>query len=175
MNSFQELISKRRSIRKFSEEPLTPEQVESILKAGLKAPSSKSKTPWQFLLVEDKEQLIRLARCKPHGSKPIAECSLAIVVMGDPLASDVWIEDTSIASIMMQLQAEDLGIGSCWIQIRNRNTEDDTSSEEFIREIFDIPMPLQILSVIVFGNKAQERPPFDDEQLQWEKIHIGKY
>lgn len=175
MNSFQELISKRRSIRKFSEEPLTPEQVECILKAGLKAPSSKSKTPWQFLLVEDKEQLIRLARCKPHGSKPIAECSLAIVVMGDPLASDVWIEDTSIASIMMQLQAEDLGIGSCWIQIRNRNTEDDTSSEEFIREIFDIPMPLQILSVIVFGNKAQERPPFDDEQLQWEKIHIGKY
>lgn len=175
MNSFQELISKRRSIRKFSEEPLTPEQVESILKAGLKAPSSKSKTPWQFLLVEDKEQLIRLARCKPHGSKPIAECSLAIVVMGDPLASDVWIEDTSIASIMMQLQAEDLGIGSCWIQIRNRNTEDDTSSEEFIREMFDIPMPLQILSVIVFGNKVQERTPFDDEQLQWEKIHIGKY
>lgn len=175
MNYFQELISKRRSIRKFTEQPLTPEQVELILKAGLKAPSSKSKTPWQFLVVEEKEQLLRLSSCKPHGSKPIAECMLAVIVMADPLASDVWIEDASIASIMMQLQAEDLGLGSCWIQIRNRSTEADTSSEEFVREMFDIPMPLQVLSVIAFGNKAQERSPFDDEQLQWEKIHIGKY
>ncbi len=175
MSYFQELISRRRSIRKFTDELLTPEQVELILKAGLKSPSSKSTTPWQFLVVEDKEQLQKLAHCKAHGSKPIAECVLAVVVMADPLASSVWIEDASIASIMMQLQAEDLGLGSCWIQIRERFTEADTPSEEFIREMFDIPMPLQVLSVIALGHKAQDRPAFDEDKLQWEKIHIGKY
>lgn len=175
MTSFEELINRRRSIRKFTDELLTPEQVELILKAGLKSPSSKSNTPWQFLVVEDKEQLLKLAHCKAHGSKPVAECALAIIVIADPMASSVWIEDASIASIMMQLQAEDLGLGSCWIQIRDRFTETDTPAEEFIREMFEIPMPLQILSIIALGNKAQNRPPFDEEKLQWEKIHIGKY
>ena len=175
MESFEELINKRRSTRKFTDELLTPEQVELILKAGLKSPTSKNSTSWQFLVVEEKEQLEKLAHCKAHGAKPIAECVLAIVVMADPLASSVWIEDASIASIMMQMQAEDLGLGSCWIQIRDRYTEGDIPSEEFIREMFDIPMPLQVLSVIALGNKAQNRPPFDEEKLQWEKVHIGKY
>lgn len=175
MNSFQELITKRRSTRKFTEEKLSSEQVESILKAALKSPSSKSKTPWQFILVEDREQLQKLAACKAHGSKPIEGCALAVIVVADPLASDVWIEDASIASMLIQLEAEDLGLGSCWIQIRERLTPDNSSAEEYIRVLFDIPLQLQVLSVIALGHKAQERPPFDEEKLQWEKVHIGKY
>jgi nitroreductase len=175
MTDFQDFITNRRSIRKFTDEPLKPGQVETILKAALKSPSSKSKNPWQFLLVEDKEMLRKLSLCKRTGSKPVEGCALAVIVMADPLASNVWIEDASIVSIMMQLQAEDLGLGSCWIQIRERYTEEDVSSGEYIRELFDIPAQLQVLSVIVFGNKAQDRPPFDEDKLQWEKIHIGKF
>ncbi len=175
MNNFQELITNRRSTRKFTDELLSPEQVELILKAALKSPASKSKNPWQFIVVEDKEQLRKLSECKEHGSKLIAGCVLAVVVLADPLSSDVWIEDASIASIMMQLQAEDLDIGSCWVQIRERYTATGTSAEEYIKDMFDIPMQLQVLSVIAFGHKAQERPPFDEDKLQWEKIHIGKY
>lgn len=175
MNNFQELITNRRSTRKFTEELLTPEQVELILKAALKSPASKSKNPWQFIVVEDKEQLQKLSECKKTASKLIADCALAVVVLADPLTSDVWIEDASLASIMMQLQAEDLGIGSCWVQIRERYTAADTPSDEYIKDMFDVPMQLQVLSVIAFGHKAQERPPFDEEKLQWEKIHIGKY
>jgi nitroreductase len=175
MNNFQELITNRRSTRKFTDELLSPEQVELILKAALKSPASKSKNPWQFIVIEDKEQLQKLSECKEHGSKLIANCVLAVVVLADPLSSDVWIEDASIASIMMQLQAEDLGIGSCWVQVRERYTTAGTSAEEYIKDMFDIPMQLQVLSVIAFGHKAQERPPFDEEKLQWEKIHIGKY
>lgn len=175
MNSFQELITNRRSTRKFTEELLKPDQVELILKAALKSPASKSKNPWQFIVVEDKEQLKRLSECKQHGSKLIAGSVLAVIVLADPMASDVWIEDASIAAIMMQLQAEDMGIGSCWVQIRERYTAADTPSDELIKDMFDIPMQLQVLSVIAFGHKAQERPPFDEEKLQWEKVHIGKY
>jgi len=175
MTDFQQLIINRRSTRKFTEEPLSPEQVEIIIKAALMSPASKSSNPWQFLLVEDKSMLEKLSLCKKAGSKPIAGCALAVIVLADPLTSDVWIEDASIASIMMQLQAEDLGLGSCWIQIRERYTIAETPSDEYIRELFDIPMQLQVVSVIALGNKAQERPPYDEEKLQWEKVHIGKY
>lgn len=176
MSKFQNLITNRRSCRKFTEEKLTPEQVELILKAALKSPSSKSKNPWEFIVIEDQEMLVKLSKCKTHGAKPLAGCTLAIVVLADPLTSDVWVEDASIASIMMQLQAEDLNIGSCWIQIRERSVvEEGPMSEEYIREILDIPLPLQVLSIIAFGHKGQDRPPIDDDNLQWEKIHIGKY
>lgn len=175
MTDFQQLIISRRSTRKFTDEPLSPEQVETIMKAALMSPSSKSANPWQFLLVEDKKMLDKLSYCKKSSSKLIAGCALAIVVLADPLTSDVWIEDSSIASIMIQLQAEDLGLGSCWVQVRERYTMSDTPSDEYIRELFDIPMQLQVLSVIAIGNKAQKRPPFDEEKLQWEKIHISKF
>lgn len=175
MSDFSQLIKNRRSTRKFTEEPLKPEEVQAILRAALISPASKSSNPWQFVVVEEKEMLEKLSHCKKMGSKLIAGCSLAVIVLADPFTSDVWIEDASIASIMMQLQAEDLGIGSCWVQIRERYTVADTPSDEYVKELFDIPMQLQALSIIAFGNKAQERPPFDEEKLQWEKIHIGKF
>lgn len=175
MNNFAELITQRRSIRKFTSEPLKAEEVELILKAGLKSPTSKNAKPWYFIAIEDKELLIQLSLCKKMASKPIADCSLAIVVAVDPLTSSVWIEDGSIASIMMQLQAEDLGLGSCWIQIRERYTASDTSSEEYVKDLLDIPMQLQVLSIVIFGYKDQEKPRYDDNKLPWEKVHIGKF
>ena len=174
MADFKELIKNRRSTRKFTEEPLTPEQVETIMKAALMSPTSKSSNSWQFVLVEDKEMLEKLSQCKKTASKLIAGCSLAVVVMADPLTSDVWIEDTSIASINMQMQAEDLGLGSCWVQIRERSTAADTPAEEYVKELLDIPMQLQVLSVIAIGHKVQVKPTFDEEKLQLEKVHIGK-
>ena len=175
MESFASLIKQRRSTRKFTEEPLTPEQVEAILKAGLMAPSSKRSNPWQFIVVEDKEMLQKLAHCKNGGSAFLEGCSLAVVVCADVLASDVWVEDASVASIYMQLQAEDLGLGSCWCQIRNRVTEDERDSNDYVRFLLQIPYQLDVLSIIGFGHKDQVRKPFDESHLQWEKIHLGKY
>lgn len=175
MNSFSELIKNRRSIRKFTDELLTPAEVEFLLKAALMAPSSKRKNPWQFVVVEDKEMLKKLAVCKEHGAAFLEECALAIVVMADGMVSDVWIEDASIASIYIQLQAEDMGLGSCWTQIRNRLTPEDTDADEYVRRLLDIPYQLQVLSIIGIGRKGQERKPFDEVNLQWEKIHLGKF
>lgn len=175
MESFASLIKQRRSTRKFTEEPLTPEQVEAILKAGLMAPSSKRSNPWQFIVVEEKEMLQKLAHCKNGGSAFLEGCSLAVVVCADVMASDVWVEDASVASIYMQLQAEDLGLGSCWCQIRNRVTEDERDSNDYVRFLLQIPYQLDVLSIIGFGHKDQVRKPFDESHLQWEKIHLGKY
>lgn len=175
MESFAELIKKRRSIRQFTDEQLSPEQVELILKAGLMAPTSKNSRPWEFVVVEDKEMLKQLAASKAHGASFLEGCALAVIVMANVMTSEAWVEDTSIASIYMQLQAEDLGLGSCWCQIRGRVTEDETDSNEYVRRLFDIPYQLEVLSIIGFGHKAQDRKPFDEEKLQWEKMHVGQY
>ena len=76
---------------------------------------------------------------------------------------------------MIQLQAEDLGLGSCWVQVRERYAADGTSANEIVHEILDIPLQLQVLSIIAVGHKGMERKPFNEDNLQWEKIHINQY
>lgn len=146
-----------------------------MMKAALMAPTSKRSNAWQFVLVDDKEKLKELSLCKEHASQFIADAALAVVVTADPLLSDVWIEDASIASIYLQLQAEDMGLGSCWVQVRERYTATGMASDEYVRGILDIPLQLQVLSVIAVGHKGMERKPFDESHLQWEKIHLNKY
>lgn len=175
MESFNELIKARRSMRKFTDEELTQEQVVTLMKAALMAPSSKRSNPWQFVVVDDKETLKKLSLCKEQASQFIADAALAVVVTADPLASDVWIEDASIASIYLQLQAEDMGLGSCWVQVRERLAVSGISSNEYVHEVLDLPLQLQVLSIVAIGHKGMERKPFNEEHLQWEKIHLNKY
>ena len=163
MESFATLIKSRKSTRKFTDQLLNPEQVEMILKAALMAPASKRKNPWQFVVVEDKEMLAKLSVCKPAGAAFLKDCALAVVVLANVMESD------------MQLQAEDLGLGSCWCQIRNRQMEDDTDAAQYVRGLLDVPYQLDVLSIIGIGYKDQERKPFDESHLQWEKIHLGTF
>ena len=100
MESFNELITKRRSTRKFTAKELTQDEVVILLKAALKAPASKRSNPWQFVLVDDKELLRQLAFCKEQSAQFIADAALAVVVMADPLASDVWIDYIVVGSLV---------------------------------------------------------------------------
>ena len=175
MSTFQDLLLKRRSIRRFKDELLLPEETEQILKAALLSPTSKNSRSWQFVVVEDKEMLEKLAQCKPQSAAFIADSALAVIVLGNPLLSDVWIEDASIASILMQLQAEEIGVGSCWVQVREREYAENIASADFIRGLMDIPMPFEVLSVIAFGKKQKERTLNNIDELHWENVHIGKF
>ena len=100
---------------------------------------------------------------------------VAVVVLADVMQSDVWVEDAAIASIYMQLQAEDLGLGSCWCQIRNRQTADDEDAAQYVRGLLNVPYQLEVLSIIGFGHKENAAKPFDESKLQWEKIHLGAF
>ncbi|MCI9608293.1 MAG: NAD(P)H nitroreductase [Muribaculaceae bacterium] len=175
MKDLHELLVSRRSIRRYTDQQLTPEQVKLILEAGLLAPTSKNGRSWQFVAVEDKAMLERLALCKPAGAMPVAGCALAIVVAVDQTSSDPWIEDGSVAASYMQLQAQDLGLGSCWIQVRGRFTADDIPSEEYVQELLGIPEQYGIVCIITIGNKAEERKSVDTSKLLWEKVHIGSW
>ena len=120
MNKFQEMLYQRRSIRSFADRPVEKETADLLVEAALLSPSSRSLEPWELIVVDRPELLEELAAAKEHGSKFLGKAPLALVVLGMPSISDVWIEDCSIVSLLIQLQAEALGLKSCWIQIRGR-------------------------------------------------------
>lgn len=175
MEQFSDLIKNRRSMRKFTDQELTQEEVVALLKAALMSPSSKRSNCWQFIAVDDKETLEKLAHCKESGAAFLAEAAMAVVVTADPLTSDVWIEDAAVAALMIQLQAEDLGLGSCWVQVRERFAATGMPSDEYVHAVLDIPLQLQVVSIVAVGHKGMERKPFNEDHLQWEKVHINKY
>ncbi len=175
MPNFEELLVTRRSVRKFSDELLHPEQIQKIVEAGLLSPTSKNQHSWEFILVEDKELLEKLSNSKPTGCAFVKDAAFAVLVMGNPLLSEAWIEDASIAAINMQWQATELNIGSCWVQVRERSHSDVVSSQDYLSEIFDITMPLEVVCIIAFGNKLSESEPRSKDDLHWEKVHISKY
>ncbi|MBD5265368.1 MAG: NAD(P)H nitroreductase [Bacteroides sp.] len=172
---FHQLLIERRSIRRYTSEKIDPESVKLILEAGLLAPTSKSSRAWQFVVVEDEDMLTRLSQCKAMGAGPIGKCPLAVVVAVDATATEPWIEDASVAATMMMLQASALGLGSCWIQIRDRFTADGTPSNEYVQEALGIPETCPLVCIMTFGHKDEERKPQDLEKLKWENVHIGKF
>jgi nitroreductase len=162
-------------VRQYTGDPLLPHEVEQIMKSALMAPTSKNSRSWQFVLVEDRETLKNLSACKVSTASFIEHCALAIVVTTDPLQSEAHVEDAAIAATYIQLQAEDLGLGTCWCQIKGRETADGRDSEQYVKDLLDIPLQLSIGSIIAIGRKARVPKPHDESKLQWEKLHIGKY
>ena len=175
MEDFKTLAQMRRSHRKFTDQEIDADDVRLILRAALMAPTSKGQRAWQFVVVDDKMDLEKLSDAKDMGGQFIKGAPLAIVVLGDPLQNDCWVEDGSIAAISMQYQAEDLGLGSCWVQMRGRGLSDGTTADTVIRGILDIPENLSVLCIIAIGHKADERKPQNEDKLKWENVHVGKF
>lgn len=172
---FKDLVQKRRSIRKYTEEELTPEEVQTILRAGLMSPTSKSSRAWHFVVVDKKELIERISQCKSAGAEFVKGAPLAVVVLMDTQQTDVWVEDASIAAVSMQYQAADLGLGSCWAQIRFRSQEDGTPATEVLRELLGFPAEYEAECVIAFGHPAIERKPQDEDKLKWESVHVNQF
>lgn len=175
MGNFADLVQTRRSIRKFTEEELKPEELQTILRAALMSPTSKSSRSWHFVVVDEKPLLEKLALCKEAGAAFVADAPLAVVVLGDTAATDVWVEDASIAAVTMQYQATELGLGSCWAQVRNREMADGTPADDVLRFILGYPQNLTALAIIAFGHPAIERKPQDEDKLKWENVHVNKF
>ncbi|MEI7828391.1 MAG: nitroreductase family protein [Prolixibacteraceae bacterium] len=170
-----EILYNRRSTRKFSDKKVDDEIIHQLLKAGLRSPSSKNSQPWEFVVVDDPDLLSQLSVAKPHGACLLKHAPLAIVVAGDKTKSDVWIEDCSIASIILQLAAEALGLGSCWVQIHRRYHDDDQTANEFISDLLQIPNHLEVLSIVGIGYKAADRPALSEKETDWRKVMRNSY
>jgi nitroreductase len=172
---FMDLIANRRSIRRYTADKIEAKKIELLKEAALRAPSSRGVNPWQFIFVTDRNLLEQLSRAKPHGSSFLKDAQLGIVVCADPQKSDVWVEDTSIAAIFIQLAVTSLELGSCWIQIRERAHDETVTAEAYIASVLNIPADLKIGSIIAIGYPAEEKSAHPKENLQNEKVHLNKY
>ena len=166
-----ELIRARRSVRKFAERQVEPEKVNILIEAMLRSPSSRGLNPWEFIVIDSSEILTDLSKAKPHGATFLAKTPLAIVVIANPEICDVWIEDCSIVSIFAQLAAESIGLKSCWTQMRLRNYDDNTTSEDYIRQLLNIPESYTVPVVIGVGYPEEELMGHPEESLQFSKVH----
>jgi nitroreductase len=169
------LLRRRRSIRQFQQRPVEADKVRLLMEALLRAPSSRGRNPWEFIVVEDPARLKKLARAKAHGSAFLDGAPLAVVLCGDPERSDVWIEDCAIASIILQLTAESLDLGSCWAQIRLRLHRDGRTAEDYLRSVLNLPENLRVLAIVGIGYPAESKPGHDLDSLAWEKVHRNLY
>ena len=169
------LIKKRRSIRKFKNRKVEKEKIDQIIQAALLSPSSKNNNPWKFIVVEDRDVLSKLSNAKMNGSNFVSRAPLAIVILADPEQSDVWIEDTSIAATLIILFAQYLGLGSCWIQLRQRNHSSEKSSDEFVKNLLEIPGNLTVLCMIAIGYTDEEKPEKIIEEKKVSDVYLNKY
>jgi len=170
-----EILRSRRSIRKYEKKAIDNTSLEILKEALLRCPSSRGINPWVFIFVDETKLLRELAKVKEHGSSFLKDAALGIVVCGDETKSDVWVEDCSIASIVVQLAAQSLGLGSCWIQIRKRPHSQDMTAEEYVQKLLGIPGHLRVESVISIGYPAETKKSIPHESLEFEKIHHNQY
>ncbi len=170
-----ELLQERRSIRRYSEEEVKGEDVQTLVQAALLSPTSRDSQPWQFVIVDDETLLQKLAQAKAGGSSFVAGADLAIVVAADPELSDVWIEDCAIATTNMHNMAAALGLGSCWVQIRRRQRQDGGSSEKFVRDVLDMPGGYRVDCLLAVGHPDEEKEAYQLEDLPYDRIHYNQY
>lgn len=169
--SFKELAINRRSHRKFQDRAVEKEKIDSILQTVLMAPAGKRANEWKFYVVTDKSLSEKLSGCKPVGALFVKEAPLNIVVTADTSKSDVWVEDCSIAAIYLQLAAEDMGLGSCWSQVRLRpSCTEGITAEEYVKNLLQLPEETGVECIISIGYAADERKPYDLEKLPYDKI-----
>jgi len=113
-NQSLETIFNRKSVRKYLSRPVEKEKIELLLRAGMSAPSSRDRRPWEFIVVTDRNTLDTLAKDLPF-AKMLKDTQQAIVVCGDTIKSNnAWQLDCSAASQNILLAAEALGLGAVW-------------------------------------------------------------
>ena len=168
-------LLKRRSIRSFQNRRVEPEKIATLAKAALLSPSSRNIRPWAFVVVDDADKISRLARAKPHGASFLESAPLAIAVIAKTAESDVWVEDTAIASTILLLMADALGLGACWCQIRRRPHTEAVSAESYVRDVLGIPETYAVASIVGIGYAASPLPAYDDTKLAFEKLFYNRF
>lgn len=170
-----ELLRSRRSIRKYSDQPIEPEKIEILKEAVLRSPSSKGINPWRFIFVDEPDTIKKLKECKPTGAGALDAAPLAVVFCADETVNDAWIEDCSIAAILLQLTAHSLNLGSCWIHVHYRMHNELVTSEKYIQNLLGIPTHFKVLCAVSVGYPEKHAKGHPFEELQFEKIRNNKF
>lgn len=140
---FFELVERRHSVRSFTGEPVEQAAITRILKAALSAPSAKNTRSSSFMVVEEPELIGRIARMRDYGSAFVEKAPLVILVMGDQVRSDLWEVNAAISATYVQLAAQALELGSCWVHVagrpQRREEPGGPAAEDYLRSFLPVP------------------------------------
>lgn len=144
-------IFARRSIRAYSSEPVSEADIQSLLEAGMAAPSGSNRKPWYFVVITDRDMLQDLAEAHPYG-KMMANAAVGIAVCGDPAISDWWVQDCAAATENILIAVTGLGLGGVWLGCHGR-----PEREQAVRNVLGIPQRLGVLSLLSIGHPAEHK------------------
>ena len=165
-----EIMRSRRSVRRYTDEKISDEQLKKIVSGALLAPSGHSKYPCEFIVVKSRELLEKMSHCRKGVAKMLEGAAAAVVVIADKDKSDTFVEDSCVAMMSMQLVATSLGVGNCWIQVRNRDAEDDTPSENYLRGVLNFPENFACQAILSLGYPAKPPRARELDKLNFDKI-----
>lgn len=161
----------RRSIRKFTNQPVEPEKIDKLLRAAMQAPSAANQQAWEFIVVQDKEKLARVAEASPY-AKPAAASAVTFVLLADESKMKVptgWEQDMGAAAENILLEAVHLGLGGVWFGVA---TADFVVGN--IRELFELPQNIRPFALISVGYPDGQKNQFVD-RYQAERVHYEKW
>lgn len=171
----KEIISRRRSTRKFLPTPVERERLERVVEMALQAPSSRNSRSTRFMILQNPDLLEKMSRMRDYGSAFMKDAAAAILVMGDKRATDLWIDNCAISATTLQLAVVDEGLASCWVHVNDRPClqaePDGRKADDYLRELLDLPEHYGILCAVALGYSDFEPkplPPYEgEERVMW--------
>ncbi len=166
----QEALINRRSIRKYKNQQISSDDINTILKAAMYAPSAMNKQAWQFIVVDDRKTLLEIFDIIPH-AEMLKQTATAILVCADSLieSNDIYsLQNCSAATQNILLSAYGLGIGSCWISVYG--TEETVKK---IKSLFKLPENIIPISLVSLGYPDEEVKA--EERFKKEKIRYNSW
>ena len=163
-----ENILNRKSVRKYSEQKVEQEKIDTILKCGMAAPSAMNKQPWEILVVTDKEKLEKIAEIAPNASYS-KNSQITMIVCGDKTVSDkFWEQDCCAVTENILLAAEALELGAVWCAVYPFDEK-----VAAIQNLFGLPENIIPLNIIPMGYPLTKEEP--KQKYNADKIHVNNW
>lgn len=168
-------LKKRRSVRRYTDEPVAADKLQKVIEAGLVSAAGRGIRPWELVVVQKRETLDALSQCRTAGSQMLAGATAAVVVVASEEAADTWIEDSSIVMANMHVAADALGLGSCWIQGRMRFASEEVTTRDYVADLLGIPAGYQLEAILSLGNPAEHAPARQVDETLLAKVHYETF
>ena len=163
-------IMTRRSVRRYTGESVTPEQVETLLRAAMAAPSAGNQQPWHFVVITDRQTLSMVGDTNPYAGM-LADAAVGIVVCGDTASlrhPAMWQQDCSAATQNLLLGAHALGLGAVWLGFYPK-----TERSIPLKALLGMPEAVEPMAVIAIGHPAEEKGP--SERYNADLVHHERW
>jgi nitroreductase len=168
--ALMDTIRNRRSIRKYTAQPVPQGLVTRLLEAAMSAPSAGNEQPWEFVVITDRELMQAITKVHPY-SQMLKEAPLAIVVCGNlerEKYPGFWVEDCSAATENILLEAEESGLGGVWLGVYPHDER-----VRGLAELLGLPSSVIPLSLVAIGYPAEKKPPA--ERFDASRVHANRW